>query len=91
MSEFIDEKDLEKDQEDPESEDFREEIPEVPLNYDPTSDTLFKKKINIPYTTTAPSGVPQDRREYIYFDGADYFLYIYANGAWRRTAALVTI
>ena len=55
----------------------------VPIQYDPSSEVLFKKKVSFPYTTTTPSGTPFDRREAVFYNGTNYFIYVYANGGWR--------
>ena len=54
----------------------------IPL--DPQDDRILEQKIAIPYVTTQPTGTPtSDGTRRIYFDSSNYFLYVYANGAWR--------
>ena len=59
---------------------------QLPIQLDPQSDAILKQKIAIPFVTTAPSGTPSyDGTRYIYKDGgALYWLYVYADGGWRR-------
>lgn len=57
-----------------------------PLSYtpDPQTQQVFDEQVLIDYTTTAPTDSPRAngvRR--IYYDGTRYWLYLYANGAWR--------
>lgn len=59
-------------------------LPVIPVQLDPLSKVNFQNEASIPYTTTAPSGTPIGRKEAIYFDATNYWLYVYANGAWRR-------
>ena len=51
----------------------------------PLFDKVIGSKINIHYTTIIPTYKPNENgvRE-IYFDSTNYWLYIYANGAWRK-------
>lgn len=68
------------------------ERPIIPQPYlDPQTDQVLEQKIAIPYTTTQPTFTPRvNGVRRVYFDGADYWLYIYANGAWRTQKIGVT-
>ena len=51
---------------------------------DPQTDSVLEQRIAIPYTTTQPTFTPRvNGVRRIYNDGTDYWLYVYANGAWR--------
>lgn len=54
----------------------------IPL--DSQDDRILEQRIAIPYVTTQPTETPSsDGTRRIYFDGTDYWLYIYANAGWR--------
>lgn len=62
------------------------EAGELPITLDTTTDQVLDKKIAVPYTTTQPTVVPSfNGTRYIYFDGTDYWYYVYANAGWRST------
>jgi hypothetical protein len=51
---------------------------------DPQTTQVLIQEIGIRYTEVEPSHTPNKQVEaWIYFDSADYWLYIWANGAWR--------
>jgi hypothetical protein len=55
-------------------------------NVDPNVAAVLQQQIAIPYTTTIPTLTPNSNGvRYVYFDGTDYWLYVYANNAWRNT------
>jgi hypothetical protein len=62
----------------------------LPIQFDPQTASVLEQKVAIPYTTVAPSTVYPDGSRFIYFDGANYWLYISANGGWRSIKMGVT-
>lgn len=56
---------------------------EAPL--DPQSRQLINDSFRVKQTTVAPSYTGEQGEQIIYYDGTDYFLYVYVDGAWRNT------
>ncbi len=54
-------------------------------NIDPQFDRILDNKIAIHYTTVVPTYIPDKNgvRE-LYFDGTNYWLYIYTPGGWKK-------
>src|SRR3990167_11363384 len=63
-----------------------QEINEVlGLTLDPGTALVLDQKVAIKYTTTEPTFASKRNGERrVYFDGTNYWLYVYANGAWRN-------
>ena len=58
---------------------------ELPIDLDPATLDVLKQLIAVPYTTTQPSLTPKKNGyRFIYFDGTNYFYYVYANAGWRN-------
>lgn len=56
----------------------------LPIQLDPQSADVLSQRIAMPLRTTIPTHTPAyDGVHEVYFDGVDYWLYIWANGAWR--------
>lgn len=54
-------------------------------NTHPQTMSNLKQAINIPYTTSTPTyyATYNGTREF-YFDGTNYWLYVWANGVWKK-------
>jgi hypothetical protein len=53
--------------------------------FDPQWFEILTQAIGIRYTETEPTHTPNKQIEtWVYFDSADYWLYIWANGGWRK-------
>lgn len=58
--------------------------PSVGDPQNPQFASSFQQAINLPYTTKQPTWTPRlNGYRTIYFDGGNYWLYVWANGAWR--------
>lgn len=55
-----------------------------PLTH-PLTVANLQQQINIPYTTGTPTYLAGfNGVRTIYFDGSKYWLYVFANGAWKK-------
>lgn len=65
-------------------------MPEIPAfsqpKLTPEQNSYFKRELAIPYVTTAPSEDTFNGDRRVYFDGSDYWLYVYANSGWRSVS-----
>src|SRR3990167_322374 len=61
-----------------------EQETQLPIILDPQTERLIRRLGHFAYVTTAPTWTPDDNGvPVVYFDGTNYYLYIYANGGWR--------
>lgn len=68
-------------------QDVKRILPDI---IDPASEYSFKFRSSIPQVTVQPSGLPGPRKERIWNDGSNYWLYVYVNGAWRSQQLGIT-
>lgn len=57
---------------------------------DPKSLQVLLQTLQIPYSTSAPSGTPNYNKEVVSLVGGNYFYNIYVNGAWRTQQLGIT-